>query len=226
MTVLMSESLFIHSNGWFIRKRGMWLSFWMGYWINDLLDSFKNVGSFSNETPLFYTKQICCGFDWNFVSELEQKQSILYYKLWTLCLLHSQWRTSTPTTCLHADVSVSVPSKRTGSVLDDIKVPRERFEFGKHVEHLLSVALAVLWCHTAIGLCIAASNQTEKGTLVEHTPVYELAISFSLSAQTPPPKEKTSSDLDDSHKWHILIQSGEFRWKATSLQVWFINGLT
>ncbi len=118
MTVLTSESLVFHSNGWFIQKRGKWLlSFWMGYWIIDSLDSFKNVDSFSNETPpcCSETKQFCCGLDWNFISELEQKQSILYYKLWTLCLLHSQWRTSTPTTCLHADVSVSVLSKRTGS---------------------------------------------------------------------------------------------------------------
>ncbi len=163
------------------------------------------------------TKQFCCGFDWNFVSELEQKQSILYYKLWTLCLLHSQWITSTPTTCLHADGSVSVPSKRTGSVRDDIKVPREWFEFGKHAEHLLSVALAVLWCHTAIVLCGAASSRTEKGNLVEHTPVYEL---LSLRPDPPPPPKKNSSDLDDSHKWPILIQNGEFRRKATSLQVW------
>ncbi len=33
----------------------------------------------------------------------------------------------------------------------------------------------------------------------------------------PPPHKKTSSDLDDSHKWHILIQN-EFHWKTTSLQ--------
>ncbi len=37
----------IHSNGWFIQRRGKWLlSLWMGYWIIDSLDSFKNVDSF------------------------------------------------------------------------------------------------------------------------------------------------------------------------------------
>ncbi len=34
----------IRSNGWFIQKRVKWLrSLWMGYWIIDSLDSFKNV---------------------------------------------------------------------------------------------------------------------------------------------------------------------------------------
>ncbi len=48
VTVLMNgptESLThsIHSNGWFIQKRGEWLSLWMGHWIIDSLDSFKRL---------------------------------------------------------------------------------------------------------------------------------------------------------------------------------------
>ncbi len=53
--------------------------------------SFQN----SLNTVCSETKQFCCGFDWNFFRELEQ--SILYYKLWTLCLLHSMKN-------FHADV--------------------------------------------------------------------------------------------------------------------------
>ncbi len=40
----------------------------------------------------------------------------------------------------------------------DIKVPRERFQSIRI--HLLSIALAVLWCHTLIILCSAASSRT------------------------------------------------------------------
>ncbi len=53
MTDLMNESSVIHSNGWFIQKRGKWLLS-LCYWIIDSLDSFNNVDSFSIETPL------CC----------------------------------------------------------------------------------------------------------------------------------------------------------------------
>ncbi len=81
--------------------------------IIDSLDKFKYVDSFSNETLL------CCSETQNSsaVSSIEtwsailcKTQSILYYKLRTLCLPHSQRRNSTPTTCLHADVSVSMMS--------------------------------------------------------------------------------------------------------------------
>ncbi len=74
----------IHSNGWFIQKRGNWLSLWMGHWIIDSLDSFKNVDSFSNKTPL------CCSETLNssavalngtiFVGKTEQKRSIFSLK--------------------------------------------------------------------------------------------------------------------------------------------------
>ncbi len=33
----------MHLNGWFIQKQVNWLSLWMGHWIIDSLDSFKNV---------------------------------------------------------------------------------------------------------------------------------------------------------------------------------------
>jgi len=39
----------------------------------------------------------------------------------------------------------------------------------------------------------------------------------------PPPPEKNSSDLHDSHKLHILIENGEFRWKVSSLQACYIT---
>ncbi len=53
------------------------------------------------------------------------------------------------------------------------------------------------------------------------------ACNFSLSLPRPPPpppqkkkkKKKNSSELDDSHKLHILIKNVEFHRKATSLQV-------
>ncbi len=82
------------------------------------------------------------------------KQSILYDKLHTLCLLNSQWRTSTPRTCLQVDVSVSVPSKRTRSEMRCFwfeaalrrsighQVPREHFE--SMWRHLLSWSAVVL----------------------------------------------------------------------------------
>ncbi len=33
----------IHSNSWFVQKRVKWLSVWMGHWIIDSLDSFKQL---------------------------------------------------------------------------------------------------------------------------------------------------------------------------------------
>ncbi len=141
--------------------------FMNGYWIIDSLDSFKNMDH-GIKTPLCVAGR----HNTSAVALIEtssvnlSEQSILYYKLQTFYQLNSQWRTSTTTTCLH-DVSVSVPSKQTGSegqfvrwgVFDlkqhrtdwsvyNMKVPRERFESLR--SHLLSVALVVLWCHTMV----------------------------------------------------------------------------
>ncbi len=44
----------------------------------------------------------------------------------------------------------------------------------------------MLWCHKAIILRGAASSWTKEGTLVKHTPVYELAITLSLSLRPEP----------------------------------------
>ncbi len=223
-----NERVISHSLKWLINWGKWLLSLWMAYWIIDSLDSFKNVGSYSIETLLRSMKHkpvLCCDFDWNFASELSQKQSILYYKLWTLCLLHSQWRTSMPVCAVKMDrlggsahemrwVRFEAAPRRR--LAFNIKVPQERFEHMR--SHLLSVSLVVLWCQKVIGLCGDASSWTEKGsnTLLS-TNLQFLSLSLSLCPPTP---QKGSLDLDNSHKWHILIQNGEFRWKATSLQVW------
>ncbi len=106
MSVLMSESFInsfkrlIHSetsqlavlmnrplNHWltrFIQKRVSWLSLWIGHWIIDSLDSFKNVDSFSKETPLCvaqrHNSSAVALIVTIFGGEIEQKQSVFCLK--------------------------------------------------------------------------------------------------------------------------------------------------
>ncbi len=85
LTVLMNGPL----NHWltrFVQKGGFiqnWLSLWMGHWIIDLLDSFKKVDSFSNETPLcvaLHNSSAVALIGTIFIGEILQKQSIFCLK--------------------------------------------------------------------------------------------------------------------------------------------------
>ncbi len=71
----------IRSNVWFIQKRSKWLlSSWTGYGVIDSFDSFKNMDSFSNETPL------CCTETQNSSQQNWAKKSILCLKCKSLNL--------------------------------------------------------------------------------------------------------------------------------------------
>ncbi len=70
----------------------------------------------------------------------------LYYKLQTLCQLNSQWRTSTPTTCLQADVSVR---PNPNSILYPFPYPLETECQGVGVKYSTTIPLHVIICHLA-----------------------------------------------------------------------------
>ncbi len=201
MTVLMSESLVIHSNGWFIQKRGKWL-LWMGYWIIDSLDSFKNmIHSVSKHHCVARRHKAVLLWLWlklrqrtwaktlnivlqiaNFVSASLTMKNFHADDMFTCgcehkCAVKTDWLVRWGVFDL----------KQQRADRSDIKIPRERFKSMR--SHLFSVALMVLWCHAAISLFGAASSRTEKGTLVEHTPVYEL-LSLRPDSPPPPPKKK------------------------------------
>ncbi len=73
--------------------------------------------------------------------------------------------------------SIWSSSAQTEQCVYDIKVPREWFEFRKHAApSALCSSRGALMSYSDL-LHGAASSRTEKGTLVKHTPVYELAIS-------------------------------------------------
>ncbi len=71
----------IRSNVWFIQKQSKWLvSSWTGYGVIDSFHLFKNVDSFSNETPL------CCTETQNSSQQNWAKKSILCLKCKSLNL--------------------------------------------------------------------------------------------------------------------------------------------
>ncbi len=156
--VLMSESLVFHSNGWFIQKRGKWLlSLWMGYWIIDSLDSFKNVDSFSIKTPL------CC-------SETQNSSTVALIETSSANLSKK-------------NIVLQIANFLSASLT--MKNFHADYMFTCRCERKCAVKTDRLWdegCSIWIGLRAAASSQTEKGTLVEHTSVYELAITLSLKS--------------------------------------------
>ncbi len=173
------KGLLKHWLTWFIQKRGFI--------------------QYRNTTVLLWdTKYFCCGFDRNFFCKLEQKQSILYYKLRTLCLLNSQWRTFTLTTCLHADVCRQNGPARRVSLWDEVysiwAAPRRPIGAWHQ-----STARAIRKHAEPSALCSsrgAAQIEPRKGlwsnTLMVFTLVYELPISLSISPRShPPPPKKT-----------------------------------
>ncbi len=96
VTDFITESL-IRLNGWFIQERSKWPSLWMGNWIIDSLDSFKNAGSFINETMLCLNgdvQRLSYDFETIFLDEIEQNQAILlksfnvHHFILTYCLLN------------------------------------------------------------------------------------------------------------------------------------------
>ncbi len=102
--------------------------------------------------------------------------------------------------------------------LSDIKVPREWFKSMR--SHLFSVALSRCFDVMQRSVCSALLQVEPRKGLWSNTLLstsFSLSLSLSPPRQPPPPPKKNSSDLDDSRKWQILIQNGEFRRKATSL---------
>ncbi len=176
----------------------------MGYWIIDSLDSFKNVDSFSNETPLCCSEtqnssavalietslanlsknsqycitncELCVCFTHN--EELPHRRHV-YMRMWAKCAVKTDRLGGSEVCSIWSRSSVCMTSKYRESDSN----------FESMQSHLLSVALVVLWCHTAIGLRAAASSRTERKGLWSNT-LYELAISLSLSLPRPPPPPK------------------------------------
>ncbi len=132
------------------------------------------------------------------------------------------------TTCLHVNVCrQNGPAQRISS-WDEVYLiwPLPRRPNWKHAEPSVFCSSRGALMSYSDRSARCCSNRTKKGTLVKHiyglNLVYELAISLSISAPKPPPhppSNKKYFDLDDSHKWHILVQKCEFSWKATRLQV-------
>ncbi len=132
---------------------------------------------------------------------------------WRRSRVSASLTTSTPTSCLHADVSVSVPSKRTGSegqlvrrgVFDeagarrpssvyDIKVPREWFEFRKHAEPpaLCSSRGALMsYSDRSAHCCFKSNIERDFGRTHSCLRACNFSLSLSLSLLRPPTQKKT-----------------------------------
>ncbi len=196
-----NERVISHSFKRLIHSESRRLSLWKGYWSIDSLDSFKNVDSFSIETPL------CCSETQNSsaVALIEtssanlSKNSQYCITNWELCvcLTHneelSRWQHVYMRMC-------AVKTDRLGGLAcemrcirfeqhsadrsaHDIKVPRERFESMR--SHLLSVALVVL---------LKSNQERDFGRTHLWSSLWSMSFQFlsqSLHAPPPPPKKKT-----------------------------------